>query len=107
MQTMEQVLIHINRNKLRDFCHHWQMKELSLFGSVLSDQFRPDSDVDVLVTFYPNTHYSLFDMARMQTELEALVGRSVDLIERHSIEESENYLRRAHILSKIEPLYVA
>lgn len=106
MRNME-VPIRINEAKLQDFCHRWNMKELALFGSILTEQFRPNSDIDVLVTFYPNTHYSLFDMVRMETELETILGRQVDLVERSSIEQSENYLRRDHILSKVQPLYVA
>jgi len=54
--------IHISKEKIAEFCRKWKITELALFGSVLRNDFRPDSDVDVLVTFEPDTHYSLFDL---------------------------------------------
>jgi predicted nucleotidyltransferase len=92
---------------IEDFCRRWQVSELALFGSVLRDDFRPDSDVDVLVTFAPGAHWSLFDMVRMQKELESLLGREVDLVERKAVEQSENYIRRKKILGSLVPVYVA
>jgi predicted nucleotidyltransferase len=89
------------------FCRRWHITELALFGSVLRDDFRPDSDIDVLVTFAPDHEWSLFDLVRMEDELQALFGRPVDLVERSGVEQSENYIRRRHILSTLEPVYVA
>jgi uncharacterized protein len=74
---------------------------------VLRDDFRPESDVDVLVTFAPGAHWSLFDMVRMQKELESILGREVDLVERKAVEQSENYIRRKRILGSLVPVYVA
>ena len=74
---------------------------------MLRDDFRPDSDVDVLVQFEPEAHHSLFDLVHMQEELKAVFGREVDLVDRRSVESSENYIRRRHILSTAEPVYVA
>lgn len=99
--------IHISKEKIAEFCRKWKITELALFGSVLRNDFRPDSDVDVLVTFEPDTDYSLFDLVHAQDELKAIVGREVDLVERNSVERSENYIRRKHILSSLEPVYVA
>ena len=73
--------IHFDREKVVDFCQRWKIIEFALFGSVLSDDFRSDSDVDVLVTFMPDTRYSLFDLVHMQDELEQVFGRKVDLVE--------------------------
>ena len=73
------VQIEIPREKVVEFCHKWKIIEFSLFGSVLRDDFRPDSDVDVLVTFAPDTKYSLFDLVHAQDELEKILGRKVDL----------------------------
>jgi len=92
---------------IEDFCRRWQVSELALFGSVLRDDFRPDSDVDVLVTFAPGAHWSLFDMVRMQKELKSILGREVDLVERKAVEQSENYIRRKKILGSLVPVYVA
>ncbi|HEX9945199.1 MAG TPA: nucleotidyltransferase family protein [Thermoanaerobaculia bacterium] len=99
--------IHLPEAEINEFCRRWQIAELSLFGSVLRDDFRPDSDVDVLVTFAPEARWSLFDMVHMQEELEALLGREVDLVDRRAVERSENYIRRKHILSSLVPVYVA
>ena len=99
--------IPIDRKTIAEFCRRWKITEFALFGSVLRDDFRPDSDVDVLVTFAPDTRYSLFDLVHMQDELQQIFGREVDLVERKAVEKSENYIRRKHILSSVEPVYVA
>jgi len=99
--------IDIPREKIEAFCRKWKITELSLFGSVLRDDFRSHSDVDVLVTFSPDTGHTLFDLVDAQEELKAILGREVDLVERKAVEQSENYIRRKHILSSVEPIYVA
>ncbi len=97
----------IPRDRLVEFCHRWKISELSLFGSALREDFRPDSDVDLLVSFVPGASWGLDDFSTMKEELEALFGRTVDLVERRLVETSENYIRRRHILNHLEPLYVA
>ena len=99
--------ITIDQSKITDFCRRWDIVEFSLFGSVLRDDFRLDSDVDVLVSFDQNARHGLFDLVRMQDELSEILGRNVDLVEREAVENSENYIRRKHILSNTECLYVA
>ena len=89
------------------FCRRWQITEFSLFGSVLRDDFRPDSDIDVLVSFAPEARWSLFDLAAMEEELEALLGRRVDLLTREGVEQSHNWIRRKEILRTVVPFYVA
>lgn len=96
-----------DHNALESFCRKHGIVELSFFGSVLRDDFRDDSDVDVLVLFAPDVHYGLFDIVRLQDELSELLGRPVDLVERQAVEKSENYIRRRHILSHMEQVYVA
>ena len=96
-----------DRERLADFCRRWQISELALFGSVLREDFRPNSDADFLVTFEASARLSLFDLVEMQNELKEMVGRDVDLVERRAVERSENYIRRRHILSSLEPVYVA
>jgi hypothetical protein len=71
--------IEIPRSEIADFCRRWHIRKLSLFGSVLSDEFRADSDVDVLVEFQPGYRVGLIRMARIERELSDLVGRKVDL----------------------------
>lgn len=104
---MDKVKIKIPKAKLAEFCSRWNISEFALFGSVLRPGFRPDSDVDVLVSFSPEAHVTLFDMARMQAELEAIFGREVDLISRRGLENSRNYLRRKRILDSAQVIHVA
>lgn len=89
------------------FCRRWKITELSLFGSVLRDDFRPDSDVDVLVTFAPDAHWGLFAHIQMEDELSTIVGRPVDLVSRWAVEHSHNWIRRTSILQSAEPIYAA
>ena len=101
------IRVELLSSKISEFCQKWKIAEFALFGSVLRDDFRPDSDVDVLVTFTPAAHWSLLDLVKMEEELGTMIGHKVDLVERRAIEQSENYIRRRHILSSAEPVYVA
>ena len=98
------VKISIDREKIAGFCSRWKILELSLFGSVLRDDFGPHSDVDVLVTFHPNAPWSLFDFVDMQEELKTLFGRNVDLVETEGL---RNPFRRRSILRSKEVIHVA
>lgn len=97
----------VSKDQIAGFCQRWRIIELSLFGSAIREDFRPDSDVDLLVTFAPDVSWRFDDLLDMKEELEEFFGRPVDLIERRLVETSENYIRRRHILSHLEPLYVA
>ena len=98
--------LEIPDDALAAFCRRWKVTELALFGSVLRGDFRPDSDVDVLVTFDPKARWTLFEMVDMQDDLVRLLGRQVDLVSRRGVESSRNYLRRKAILSSAETIYV-
>lgn len=87
------------------FCERWKIVEFALFGSVLRDDFGPDSDIDVLVTFAPGSLRTLAAVNAMHREIEMIFGRSVDLIDRQSIERSPNYLRRKAILESLRTVY--
>ena len=93
--------------EIERFCQKWQVTELALFGSALRDDFRTNSDVDLLVSFAKDATWSLFDLVTTEDELSTLLGREVDLVERSALEHSENYIRRRHILASAEPFYVA
>lgn len=93
--------------KISEFCRKWNIVEFALFGSVLREDFRPDSDVDVLVTFAPGSRVSLFDFPGMQDELQAIFGRPVDLLTRAGIEESRNPYRKKSILDSARVVYAA
>jgi len=91
--------------QIEEFCDRWQIIEFALFGSVLREDFRPDSDLDVLVSFSPTAAWTLLDLVTMQQELETIVRRQVDLIEKQVIESSENWIRRNEILNTAQVLY--
>jgi hypothetical protein len=99
--------LHIDKPALAAFCTRWKIIELSLFGSVLRDDFGPGSDIDVLVTFSPDADWTLFDHGDMQKELAALFGHPVDLVNREAVEASPNWIRRRAILENAELLYAA
>lgn len=104
---MNKIRIDIPEERIAEFCEKWRIQEFALFGSVLSDDFKPNSDLDVLVTFHENTKPTLFDVVRMENELIELFGREVDLVSRRGLEFSRNYLRRHAILSSAETVYAA
>jgi predicted nucleotidyltransferase len=99
--------IEISKEKVAAFCRRWKIKELSFFGSILRTDFRPESDIDVLVSFAPDTRWTFDDHMAMKEELEAMLGHPVDLVEKQLVEQSKNYIRRKHILSHAEAVYVA
>ena len=99
--------VNVPRKKLAEFCRRWKVSELAFFGSVLREDFRPGSDIDLLVSFNPKARISLFDLVRMQNELKGIFGRDVDLVERSAIEKSENYIRRKNILNNTKVIYEA
>jgi len=95
----------LSADKIKDFCQKWRITEFSLFGSVLREDFRPDSDLDVLVTFAPHVPWTILDLVTMETELAELVGRDVDLVEKRVIEKSKNSIRQAEILNSAQVFY--
>ena len=101
------IRIDMPREKMEAFCRRNHIRALSLFGSALRDDFRADSDVDVLVEFEQGQEPDLMQIVAVQDELSEILGRNVDLVERQSVEKSENYIRRRHILESLETVYVA
>jgi predicted nucleotidyltransferase len=99
--------IDIPQEKIAEFCERWEVVEFALFGSVLREDFGPESDIDVLITFAPHAKRTLFDHVDMQDELEELLGRKVDLVSRRGVERSRNRYRRQEILDSAEVVYAA
>lgn len=97
--------IPLDRAALAEFCKRWNVVELALFGSVLRDDFGPESDVDVLVSLDETARHTLFDLHQMEEELRSLFGRDVDLVSRRGVERSRNHLRRRAILKSAETIY--
>ena len=101
------IAIDIPKEQLRAFCRKWKVTEFSLFGSVTRpEDFRPDSDVDVMVRFAEDARISLFDIAHMEEELRQIFGREIDLAERVGVERSYDGARRNAILSSAVPLEI-
>ena len=94
--------ISINKPAVAGFCKKWKIAEMSLFGSVLRDDFKSDSDIDVLVTFSPEAQWSLWDFPQMQDELKAIFGRKVDIVEKDAL---KNPFRRHSILTTRQVVY--
>jgi predicted nucleotidyltransferase len=103
---MSIVQLDVPMQQIATFCRKWRIRELALFGSVLREDFGPESDVDVLVTFEADTSRSLLDVIAAEEELSGVLGRKVDLIERPTVEKSENWIRRRSILNSARTIYV-
>jgi predicted nucleotidyltransferase len=101
---MTQPRIHIPLKQIEDFCRRWKIAEFSLFGSVLRDDFAPDSDIDVLVSFAPGGGITFDNRVEVLDELAAIFGREVDLVEKEGI---RNPFRRHEILTTREVVYAA
>lgn len=97
----------ISETELAAFCQRWRITELALFGSALREDFRADSDIDLLATFAPEAGWSLLDLITLERELAALLGREVDVLTRRSVERSDNWIRRRNILESAEVVYAA
>lgn len=93
------------QDKIAAFCDQWAVAELSLFGSILRDDFHNHSDVDLLVAFTLEANWSLFDHIQMQQELAKILQRNVDLVSKRAIERSQNPIRRREILSTAQVIY--
>jgi len=101
---MEKTKLELPMERIEVFCRKWRVREFSLFGSVSRDDFRPDSDVGVLVELQPDHGLDLYDWVDMVDELRELFGREVDLVEKTTI---ENPFRRHQILRNHEVIYAA
>ncbi|NEQ66620.1 MAG: nucleotidyltransferase family protein [Symploca sp. SIO2D2] len=102
---MKSTAIELPTKEITNFCKRWQVTEFALFGSVLRDDFRPDSDIDVMVQFHPEAHPTFNNLDQMEAELKSIFHREVDLITRQGVETSRNYLRRHEILSSAQVIY--
>ena len=97
--------IAIPKDKIDEFCRQHNIRELGLFGTVLHEDFRPNSGIGVLVGFKHKHNPGPIAMGAMQDELAKIFGQNVDLVERQEVEKSSNYIRRRHILKAVEPIF--
>lgn len=107
MNVPATVNIPLPMDTIRACCQRWNVVEFALFGSVLRDDFRDNSDIDVLVTYLPGTRLTLNALLTMGDELEALFGRPVDLLDRETVANSRSYLRRQIIFDTAQVIYAA
>jgi predicted nucleotidyltransferase len=96
--------VNIPTSELENFCRKWEIIEFSLFGSILREDFGPESDVDVLVTFADDAEWSLYNLVDMQEELKTIFGRDVDLVLKSGL---RNPSRRREILRTQRLIYAA
>ncbi len=99
---MTRLIMDLPKRRIAAMCRKWKAREMALFGSVLRDDFGPDSDVDVLVTFEDDAPWNLWDLLDMREELRDVFGREVDLVEERSL---NNPFRRRSILRSKEVIY--
>ena len=102
--SMRRKKFRVPRKKITEFCQRWSITEFSLFGSVLREDFRPDSDIDVLVSIDPGAHIGLLEIAQMQIELENVFKRPVDLVEKEGL---RNPYRKREILRTAQVIYAS
>lgn len=96
--------VEIPYREITKFCQRWNVKQFYLFGSVLRDDFTDQSDIDVMVEFFPDANIG-WDIVTMSDELEEIFERKVDLTTKAGIEESDNWLRRRNILDEATLIY--
>ena len=94
----------IPKETLSEFCRKWKITELGIFGSFLREDFHDQSDIDVLLSFSPDSEWSLLHLVEMQQELSDLMGREVDIVEKEAL---KNPFRRRGILKNVQVLYEA
>jgi predicted nucleotidyltransferase len=93
-------------DRIAELCSQNDVLELSVFGSLLRDDFGPDSNIDFLVVFQGDDYGPWMEkLPRMERELGALLGRKVDLVPKESVLQSENWIRRNHILSTAQLVF--
>ena len=108
-ESMDTINPHLNvtHDEIAAYCRRWNIVRFELFGSVLRDDFRDDSDVDVLVTFAAGVRPRIADWLDMEDELRALVRHNVDIVERKLVERGRNPIRKRNILGAARSVYAA
>jgi len=99
--------IEVPQEAINAFCRKWKVTEFAFFGSVVRDDFGPESDIDVLVSFDPAVRYGLFDLVHMEDDLRGIFGRDVDLVTRKSVERTTSEWRRNAVLNSLSHVALA
>ena len=106
MNTIEKLNkngVFLDYNEIARLCQKYRVKELSVFGSSIRDDFKEESDVDFLISYLEEMDNTLIDMVRLNNELSELVNRKTDLVEKEAL---QNPIRKKIILSTAEVIYV-
>ena len=103
--TLSNLRLPLPMEQIAGFCRRWDIARLEVFGSALREDFRSDSDLDLVATYAPKAQWSLLDRVRMKCELEDLLGREVDLLNRRALEKAGSRERSAAILAQAQTLY--
>jgi predicted nucleotidyltransferase len=103
--VLDRLPVSVPTQEIEQFCAQHHVKEVALFGSVLRDDFGPESDIDVLVTFEPSARPTLLTLARMEEELERIFKRRVDLLERAGLDQCSNPYIRTPVISSLRVIY--
>ena len=104
---MESIDLGVETSVIANFCRRWKIKQLAVFGSAAAGVLRPDSDIDLLVTFAPDAEWTMFDHYRMENELVELFARDVDLVNIRALEENPNRIYRQQIIKSAKVVYAA
>lgn len=100
-----QTRLGLSSQDVATFCQQWDIAKMALFGSILRDDFRADSDIDLLITFAPDARQGLLTLAKIKHELESRLQRPIDLVPEASIQMSDNWIRQRDILSTAQTIY--
>ena len=103
--TLSNLRLPLPMEQIAGFCRRWNIARLEVFGSALREDFRPDSDLDLVATYAPEARWSLLDRVRMKCELEDMLGREVDLLNRRALEKAGSHESAAAILAQTRTLY--
>lgn len=95
----------VSPKQIEQFCEKWRVEELSLFGSVIREDFNSESDVDVLISFLPDAKWTLFDHVDMKEDLKSIFSRNIDLVTKKAVERSRNTVRKNSIISSAKQVY--
>ena len=100
-----QTRLGLSSQEIATICQQWGITKMALFGSILRDDFRADSDIDLLITFAPHARQGLLTLAKIKHELESRLNRSIDLVPEAAIQASDNWIRQREILSSAQTIY--
>ena len=100
---MESLGINVNREALSILCERWKIDRLKVFGSLVRDDYGPDSDIDLLVEFRPDSNWSLFDLLTAESEFSGFFGRRADMVQPAQLK----WVIRDRVLAQAQELYAA